>query len=179
MSGRKVVHERRLRPISGREHMAVFGAAAVVAAVFAWFGTQTNPFTAGADAVCAVAFAAMALAILLKNRARHAGPEGAEPEGAEPEDHEPARGGRGHSAPAGATGAPAAGTDRRESLWPWVGCLGFLVAWELFTYFAGFGGHRDSFPTLSSLYDDAARWHAVKACLFFAWLALGWGLFLR
>ena len=69
-----------------------------------------------------------------------------------------------------------AGAGARRSMWPWVAALSLLGAWELAVYVAGLGHGRHAFPTLSSLYDEVTRWRAVKAALFAAWLALGWGL---
>ncbi len=61
----------------------------------------------------------------------------------------------------------------------WVAAFLFLLAVELFTYFAGWSGNRHDFPTVSSLYDTAARSQAVKAAVVFAWMTLGWTLFHR
>lgn len=61
---------------------------------------------------------------------------------------------------------------------PWVVAIVLLVALELAAYFAG-SGHRQAYPTLSSLYDSAARVTGVKALFVLAWLGLGWGLFRR
>jgi hypothetical protein len=59
----------------------------------------------------------------------------------------------------------------------WLVAITVLLVVELVSYFAGFDGGRHSFPTVSSLYDAASRWTALKAAIVFAWLALGWGLF--
>jgi hypothetical protein len=56
---------------------------------------------------------------------------------------------------------------------PWVGLLAVVVGWELYCYF---GGPRPAHPTLSSLYDLAARYRLLKAAIVLAWLALGWEL---
>lgn len=74
--------------------------------------------------------------------------------------------------------------DRRRgrepgALWPWAAVLGLFLAWELVTYFAGFGGHRRDWPTLSSLSDIAFRYQAAKAAAAAAWIALGLGLVSR
>ena len=54
--------------------------------------------------------------------------------------------------------------------WPWA-VLGVLVlALELTTYALG---PRVDYPTVSSLYDSAARVRPAKGLLFSAWLALG------
>ena len=69
------------------------------------------------------------------------------------------------------------GVERRAFEWraalPWLVLVGAVVAWELCTYFAG---ARAAHPTLSSLYDDAARHEAAKAAVAFCWLLLGWEL---
>jgi FtsH-binding integral membrane protein len=63
-------------------------------------------------------------------------------------------------------------------LWPWTVLAGALVTLELVTYLVG-GGHRQAWPTLSSLYDTAAVHHWAKGLFAEAWLAIGWGLFRR
>ncbi|HZE15792.1 MAG TPA: hypothetical protein VE197_08800, partial [Mycobacterium sp.] len=77
------------------------------------------------------------------------------------------------------SGSQATAQRRRGELWPWIAAISVLAVWEIATYFAGFGGHRQSFPTVSSLYDEAARWRGAKAAAYFLWLALGWGLVRR
>jgi hypothetical protein len=62
---------------------------------------------------------------------------------------------------------------------PWVLGVTAFCLWELVTYFAGFGGDRQEFPTASFLLDLAGRTPAAKAAVFAAWLALGWGLVRR
>jgi hypothetical protein len=68
-------------------------------------------------------------------------------------------------------------TERRPFEWraalPWLVLLGAVVAWELITFFAV---ARATHPTLSSLYDTAARHEAAKAAVAFCWLLLGWEL---
>jgi hypothetical protein len=71
---------------------------------------------------------------------------------------------------------PAPGTgwlpgDRaRPRWWPWLALGAALVALELVSFFLG---PRVDHPTVSSLYDSATRWRAVKAACFFGWLCLG------
>ncbi|HAM00831.1 MAG TPA: hypothetical protein DCQ30_01165 [Acidimicrobiaceae bacterium] len=72
----------------------------------------------------------------------------------------------------------AAEPGARARLWPWVAALGALALWELATYAAGFPFGRHAFPTVSSLYDEAARLRGLKALCFALWLALGFGLVL-
>jgi hypothetical protein len=126
-------------------------------AVYSWWVSSTTPFTVGADAAVATGFVLLALpagASFVRGQVRF-GDAGREP----------------HSA--------VDPTARRPLLRAWVVALLFLLAVELFTYFAGWSGNRHEFPTISSLYDTAARSQAAKAAIVFAWMALGWGLFHR
>ena len=127
------------------------GLVALGAVVGSWFAAGTKPFSDGADAACAAAFAAVALGVVV-NRAR-----------------------------AGATAVTVSAepVSAEVAMWPWIVCVLLLLAWEVVTYAAGLGGRRHSFPTLSSLYDDVARWHGAKAFVFFLWIALGWRTFRR
>ena len=59
---------------------------------------------------------------------------------------------------------------------PWIVVVALIIGWELFSYFSG---PRAAHPTLSSLEDSAAQWHAAKAAVFAGWLALGWFLVRR
>jgi hypothetical protein len=70
-------------------------------------------------------------------------------------------------------GAPA---GHRARWWPWLALGAALVAWELVCFFLG---PRVDHPTVSSLYDSATRWRAVKAALFLGWLSLGAALVRR
>ncbi len=56
---------------------------------------------------------------------------------------------------------------------PWLVLLAVATGWELYCFF---GGPRPAHPTLSTVYDLAARWPAAKAVIVLAWLALGWEL---
>jgi hypothetical protein len=76
------------------------------------------------------------------------------------------------------------GHDRRRGQEPgalvlWVVSLGLLVGWELVTYFAGLSGHRNAWPTISSLTDIAFRYPAAKGAAVAMWIALGLGLVSR
>lgn len=73
-------------------------------------------------------------------------------------------------------GAPAGG---RPTVVAWLAVAALIVALELVTLFAGASGARHAFPTVSSLYDAAARARAAKALLAVVWLGLGWSLFRR
>ena len=64
-------------------------------------------------------------------------------------------------------GVPA---EERAPWWPWLAVTLAIVAWELVSFSLG---PRIDHPTVSSLYDSATRWRAVKGLFFFAWLALG------
>ena len=54
--------------------------------------------------------------------------------------------------------------------WPWLALAAALLALELASFFSG---PRVDHPTISSLYDSATRWRAVKAAFFVGWLCLG------
>ena len=68
-------------------------------------------------------------------------------------------------------------TSDPPSVRAWMAAIIVFGAYELFTYFAGFGSDRHAFPTLSSLYDSATSNQAAKAVIVLGWMALGWGLF--
>jgi hypothetical protein len=53
----------------------------------------------------------------------------------------------------------------------WIILFGAVVAWELAEYAAR--GSRADHPTFSSMTDAVDRYFALKALLFFLWLALG------
>jgi hypothetical protein len=69
-----------------------------------------------------------------------------------------------------ATAASVGSPGDRARWWPWLVLTAVVVAWELVCLFLG---PRVAHPTISSLYDSAAHWQAVKAACFFAWLCLG------
>ncbi len=71
-----------------------------------------------------------------------------------------------------AAGSPAAGS-RSPRIAAWVVATAVAASWELTTYVSG---PRRVFPTVSSLYDLAARTEAGKATAFLCWLLLGWAL---
>ena len=66
------------------------------------------------------------------------------------------------------------GTDQdrasRARWWPWLALAAALLALELVSFYSG---PRVDHPTISSLYDSATRWRAVKAAFFLGWLCLG------
>ena len=108
---------------------------------------STRPFTAPADALTAVGLAAGGVGLT----ARLVGDS---------------------RATRGDDSAPP--TERVVGSWlPWVVLLVVVVGWELYCYF---GGPRPAHPTVSSLYDLAARYRLLKALIVLAWLALGWEL---
>ncbi|MGO9457886.1 MAG: hypothetical protein ACLP62_12720 [Acidimicrobiales bacterium] len=121
---------------------------ALVAGAVAYAGllASTTPFTLEADAVTAVALAA-AVAVLLVRLTR------------------------GRTLPAGAAAADV--SPGGASALPWVVLVAVVAVWELYCFF---GGPRPAHPTLSTVYDLAARWPAAKAVVVLAWLALGWEL---
>jgi hypothetical protein len=130
-------------------------------AVYSWWVSSTTPFTSRADVAMAVGFVLMATvagASIL-------------------------RGGIGVNRQRVSTEAlpttPALMADQAAARTrAWAAALLFLLAVELFTYFAG-SGNRHDFPTVSSLYDTAAQSQAAKAAFVLAWMALGWALFRR
>jgi hypothetical protein len=109
------------------------------AGLSAW-GALTDPFTASADAVTAVAIALGGALAAWRWRATTTG-------GPVPRVPAPAR-----------------------RWWPWVAIAAAIVGFELATFLLG---PRVDYPTLSSLYDSAARVRPVKGAFFAAWLALG------
>lgn len=121
-------------------------AAAAAALAYALVLGSTRPFTAPADALTAVGLAAGVVALLARLIADSRSGDGVAP----------ARRGR------------AVG-----SWLPWVGLVVVVAGWELYCYV---GGPRPAHPTLSSLYDLAARYRLLKAAIVLAWLALGWEL---
>ncbi len=129
--------------------LSIFAVFASVA--YSWIAAGTKPFTWGADLLCAIAFAPMAAAAFVRfRRMREARRHDGEFRGLQ---------------------------EPYQALEPWLLVVGLLILWELVTYFAGFGGHREEFPTLSVLYNSAASLRPTKAILFLLWLCLGWGLF--
>lgn len=112
---------------------------------YAWLMGSSRPFTVGADAETAVAFAGvLGAAVVVGRRWRRAGE-------------------------AGSAGAGEAG-----HWWVWLAVLCVVVGWELFCYFSGFGGHRHAYPTISSLQNVISRSQAGRAAMVLAWMALGW-----
>lgn len=141
---------RRLAlPIS--KNPLISSAVIIASAAFSWIAAGTKPFTFGSDLVCTIAFAPMAGLALSKFKSmRRSGEQGKESlEKARP----------------------------KEVLEPWILAVGLVIFWELVTYFAGFGGLRHEFPTLSVIDNYVSSFKASKAAIFFLWLALGWSLF--
>jgi hypothetical protein len=120
--------------------------ASAVALAYALALASTRPFTAPADALTAVGLAAGVVALSARLIADRRAIHGVAP----------------------------AGPGRAVRAWlPWVGLLAAVAGWELYCYV---GGPRPAHPTLSSLYDLAARYRLLKAAIVLAWLALGWEL---
>lgn len=132
-------------------HLPLTIVAVLVSVAYSWFAAGTKPFTLGANLASAIAFVPMAAAAFFSfRRMRQARRLGGEFRGRQ---------------------------EAYEALEPWLLVVGLLILWELVTYFAGFGGHREEFPTLSVLYNIAASLRPTKAVLFLLWLGLGWVLF--
>jgi hypothetical protein len=130
------------------------------ALAYGWLAAETRPFTVGADVVTAVPLGLFAAASGRRLAVRRAS-------------------GAGEAAPCHPPSVREEGFGRFGRFGrfgPWTAVLSVATIWELATYLAGFGAGRPDFPTLSSLYDMAARSHPAKALLFASWLALGWGL---
>lgn len=117
----------------------------VVALVYAWILAGTTPFTTSADILTAVPIVGVGIGAVVVARRR---------------------------SPAGATTLVSGGRSGQHTRgwWVWALVLGLLVAWELVMLF---GMPRSSHPTLSSLEVSITRWHATKALVAAAWLALG------
>lgn len=134
----------------------VAGALVVVAAFLSTVVALTDPFSASADAwvaVCFVFMGALAAAALVRRHREAAVTDGEQ------------RGER----------VGASWSELRA----WTSAVALFVVVELTSYFAGFSGDRHDFPTLSSLYDEAAGSRGVKGLIVLAWLGLGWALFSR
>jgi hypothetical protein len=142
------VQQRGLSVIHG--HVLVAWSVLAASIAYSWFAAGSRPFATASEIYCAVAFAAVGAAIVFWHRFHRPQPTT----------------GSGYARPPATAG----------SLQPWIVVLCVFIAWELATYFVGISGNRHDFPTISSLYDDAARFRAAKAFLFFLWLTLGWRL---
>jgi len=57
--------------------------------------------------------------------------------------------------------------------WPWLAVIALVVAFELVSFFLS---PRVDHPTLSSLFDSATTWHALKGVAFFGWMMGGLAL---
>lgn len=116
---------------------------AVAVGLSAW-AAVTMPFTAGAEAVTAVGLGLVTIVVAARW-------------------HRPV--------PTLDLGAPVEGRAvARSRRWPWLALGATFVAWELVCFFLG---PRVDHPTISSFYDSATRWPAVKAACFLGWLCLG------
>lgn len=152
----------------------------LVALGFAWVMGGSRPFTVAADAETALAFVGVIGTALVANvwadrrRLQTVGGAGA--------CRDPAAGGPEAHPGAGDSSRPAAtstATGARPRAWPWAVLLAAVLVWELVCYFAGFGGQRAAFPTISSFETALGRWQAGRAAVVAAWMALGWRLVRR
>ena len=116
-----------------------------VGLAFAWVLGGTMPFTTSANVLTALPIVGVAVAAVVLAVRRT--PDRASTSLTDPSSGGPARG-----------------------WWVWVLVFGLLVTWELVMLF---GMPRSSHPTLSSLEVSITRWHATKALVAAAWLALG------
>ncbi|MHB8219478.1 MAG: hypothetical protein ACYDHU_04050 [Acidimicrobiales bacterium] len=140
--------------------------ALIGAAAYAGLLATTRPFTLEADVVTALALAVAVAAVVLRlasARTVRTVPDGT--------------GGAGGTGGTGGTGGARRDQEPGFAGWrpsaPWIVLAGAVVAWELFCFF---GGARPAHPTLSSIYDIAARSEAAKAAVVLAWVGLGWAL---
>ena len=122
---------------------ATTAAGVTVAVGLSAWAAVTAPFTAGADAVTAVAIGLVTIEVAAHWR---------------------------RPAPVPDLRDRARGAAIGPRWWPWLALGAALVAWELVCFFLG---PRVDHPTVSSLYDSATRWRAVKAACFLGWLCLG------
>lgn len=133
---------------------AVVPALAIAAALaYAALLASTRPFTVPADALTAVGLAAGVAGLVARLVAD----------------------GRQGDVAAPGEGSPRTG-ETTGSWLPWVVLVAVVAGWELYCYF---GGPRPAHPTLSSIYDLAARYTWLKAVIVLAWLGLGWELVRR
>ena len=124
--------------------------AAAAALAYALLLASTRPFTAPADALTAVGLAAGVAALTTRLVVARRG-----------------------TTTVGGAESPHSGERVGRSWLPWAVLVALVTGWELYCYF---GGPRAAHPTLSSLYDLAARYRWLKAVIVLAWLALGWEL---
>lgn len=144
---------RRLR--GGRSVVAVLAAVAA----YSWWVTGLAPFSWPLRA--AVALPAV---VLVARAARRAG------------DRTPMRDWLGDRRHGWRRAWPGDGrTERRRKARAgvlWAALLLALAGVQLFAYFAGFGGQRSDYPTLSWVMDHV-EWRAARSALFVGWLAVG------
>jgi hypothetical protein len=130
----------------GTRRSVAVGAGLALATGLSAWAAITAPFTESADAVTALALALVAIGVAARWRHR--------------------------TVLASPSSVPNVG-EHGPRWWPWLVLGVALLAWELVCLFLG---PRVDHPTVSSLYDSATRWRAVKGVCFFAWLCLGAGL---
>ena len=136
--------------VRDRRLVKVLTACVVAAAVaYSWYAASTRPFTTPADIATAVPFLAVASVLAHRITRKRSSRPTRDPKG------------------------PADGSSRIR---PWVITIVLLGVIELVAYVMGFFGSRHEYPTLSSLYESAARTHGVRAVLFALWMILGWRL---
>jgi hypothetical protein len=145
----------------GRRAALLPAALVAAGALYAWLVAGTTPFTATADVLTAIPLAALAVVVAVQLL------EGAGAGGAgapRPWDRRPD------------PGLHSDGPGVARQVLPWLTLVAAALALELFNYLSG---ARATHPTISSMYDSAARWRAVKALVVLAWLGLGWYLVRR
>jgi hypothetical protein len=135
----------------------------LIAAAYAGWVAETQPFTASANISVIVGYVLMGVvatrALVRRSREKRRAP--------------------GRADDRATTAEISSVESHRGAMILWIVSIGALLVLEIVTYVAGFSAGRNAFPTTSSLYDAAARWTAAKAAVVFAWMSLGWGLFSR
>lgn len=134
-----------------RRNLPLVVAVLIASAAYSWLASGTTPFTLWAEIACGVASVIVGhLAILKIVRMPKA---------------------RDRHRTVASRALPG------ELLEPWILAVSLFIVWELSTYFAGFDGHRNEFPTLSVIANFISVWRPGKAVLFGLWLTLGWAIF--
>lgn len=80
--------------------------------------------------------------------------------------------GRSLTNPVAPIGGPVA-TGAATRWWPWLALAAVVIAFEVVSFVLS---PRVDHPTLSSLYDSAITWHALKGIAFFGWMMGGLAL---
>lgn len=126
---------------------------AVALAVYAWWATGLQPFTARAYVAVGVPVIVLTL-VAVAVAGRPDSPGGSE-----------------------LSGSPGGRHLPRRAAFPWL--LFFVLVAGLEGVGLALGGRSTSVPTLSTVVDHALAWHAVRFFMFCGWLAVGWAPVVR